>query len=191
MARQEQEEHTKRWCALPEPYPKPMVVQPNLYYAQLLLEDYAGSLSEMTAINQYSYHYLMFVGEYEEIAHLEACIAIIEMYHLELLGETIKLLGVEPKYRTITGNCQTFWDASHVFYGTGLYDRLAADIAAEKLAIKQYRTHQGLISDKYINILLERIIKDEEHHLKLFLHAAARFCPDLFRNIDEEKPGNA
>lgn len=47
--------HLKRWCALPEPYPEPMVLAPNQYYAMLLLEDYTGQVSEMTAINQYLY----------------------------------------------------------------------------------------------------------------------------------------
>ncbi len=187
MAGKESEEHTSRWCALPEPYPEPNVVRPNLFYAQLLLEDYAGSISEMTAINQYFHHYLALEGEYGEVAEIEECIAIIEMLHLELLGETILLLGVDPKYRTITDNKQTFWDASNVFYGTGLYDRLAADIAAEKQAIKKYRMHQQLIDDKYIRNLLERIIKDEQHHLKLFMQAASRFCPDLFRSIEDNR----
>lgn len=46
------EEHVNRWCALPIPYPEPRVVRPNPYYAMLLLEDYAGAVSEMTAITK-------------------------------------------------------------------------------------------------------------------------------------------
>jgi bacterioferritin len=65
----------------------------------LLLEDYAGAVSELTAINQYFYHHLVFEDKYEDLAELEECISIIEMMHLELLGETILMLGVDPKYR--------------------------------------------------------------------------------------------
>lgn len=171
----------KQWCNLPDPYPKPKVVQPNFYYATLLLEDYAGSVSELTAINQYIHHHVVFHDEYEELSDLERCVAIVEMYHLELLAETILLLGVDPKYRTLTCNCSTFWDASYVFYGKGVCDRLAADIAAEKQAIKQYKMHQCLIEDVYIQEMLERILKDEKHHLELFRQAANRYCPDLCR----------
>jgi len=177
--------HTKSWCALPEPYPESKVIQPNFFYATLLLEDYAGNVSELTAINQYMYHHFMFDDQYEDLAELEECIAIIEMHHLELLAKNIFLLGVDPKYRTITDNSPMFWDASYVFYGTDSCDRLAADIAAEKQAIKQYRKHHHLIDDIHIKRLLERIIKDEEYHLKLFTQAASCYYPDVFRNIEK------
>ena len=172
------EPHLNRWCALPDPYPEPRVVRPNHYYAMLLLEDYVGTVSEMTAINQYFYHHLTF-EKYEDLADLEECISIIEMHHLELLGETIRMLGVSPEFRTLTNNHTTFWNASYVYYGKNVCDRLASDIAAEKTAIQQYRQHQQLIDDPYIKELLERIIKDEEYHLKLFRDAADKYCPNL------------
>lgn len=108
-----------------------------------------------------------------------AMLLLIEMYHLELLGETINLLGVPPEYRTLTGNQRVYWNASYVYYGNNVCDRLASDIAAELSAIQQYRCHQQLIDDPYIKELLERIIKDEEHHLSLFRSAAARYCPGI------------
>lgn len=152
---------------------------PNRFYAMLLLEDYAGTGGELTAINQYFYHHLAFEDDYEELAELEECISIIEMYHLELLGETIKLLGVTPKLRTITNNAVFYWKANYVYYGNEICDMLAADIAAEKSAIVRYRQHHKLIDDPHIKELLERIIKDEEHHLKLFRDAALKHCPNL------------
>lgn len=172
------EPHLDRWCALPDPYPEPRALRPNYYYAMLLLEDYAGTISEMTAINQYFYHYLTF-GAHKDLAELEECISIIEMHHLELLGETILLLGVLPEYRTFTNNRQNYWNASYVYYGNNICDRLASDIAAEVSAIQQYRYHQQLIDDPHIKALLERIIKDEEHHLMLFRNAAAKYCPGI------------
>ncbi len=178
--------YTKQWCALPYPYPKPKVIQPNFYYATLLLEDYTGCVSELTAINQYMHHHFIFHDKYEDLAQLEKCIAIIEMHHLALLAETILLLGVDPKYRTITNNTSVFWDASYVFYGREICDRLAADIVAEKQAIKQYRIHQCLIDDIHIKETLERIIIDEEHHLELFNQAASCYCPELYRKNERD-----
>lgn len=176
--RANQDPHLNRWCALPDPYPEPRVVRQNHYYAMLLLEDYVGAVSEMSAINQYFYHHITF-GSYPDLARLEECISIIEMHHLALLGDTILLLGVAPQYRTLTNNRTQYWDASYVYYGSNICDRLASDIAAEKAAIQQYRYHQYLIDDPNIKELLERIIKDEEYHLKLFNEAAAKYCPGI------------
>ena len=169
----------RRRCTLPVPYPEPQVVAPNAYYAQLLLEDYAGMVSEVTAINQYLYHYFSFEEEHEELGELIECISIVEMKHMELIAETILLLGVAPEYRTLTHNFPVYWNASFVYYGVDVCDRLAADISSEKEAICNYRKHQEQIADPYIKQLLERIILDEEHHLKLFREAATKYCPGL------------
>lgn len=170
------ETHLNRWCALPYPYPEIKVQRPNRYYAELLLEDYAGQVSEMTAINQYFHHHVVFEEKLADLAELEECISIIEMFHLEMLAETILLLGVDPQIRTLTNNKQTYWSAEYVYYGNSICDRLAADIAAEKSAIVQYRRHQQLIKDPFIDAILERIILDEEHHLKLFNAAMDKYC---------------
>jgi bacterioferritin len=166
--------HNRR-CALPENYPEPKVTGPNRYYAQLLLEDYSGAVSELTAINQYLYHYFTF-WHHKELAELEECISIIEMKHMELLAETIQLLGVNPEFRVLTGNHPVYWTASFVYYGIEICDKLDADIAAEIQAIENYRIHQRLIDDPCIWQLLERIIMDEEHHLRLFQEAKAKYC---------------
>ena len=172
-----QNEHLKRWCALPFPYPEVKVQKPNRFYAELLLEDYAGQVSEMTAINQYFHHYLMFEEKYPELAELEECISIIEMGHLEMLGKTVRMLGVDPRLRTLTKNKETYWCADNVYYGNADCDRLAADIAAEKSAIAKYKEHQRIIGDPHIVEMLQRIIIDEEYHLKLFTQAMHKYCP--------------
>jgi len=152
-------------CSAPGPYPEIKVIKPNTYYAQLLLMDYAGTVSELSAICQYVHHHLQFSSKYEDLADLEECIAITEMKHLEMLGETIKLLGVDPQYYSIEQNQKKYWDASVIFYGKDICDRLAADIAGEKAAINQYREHYKAIDDPYVKAILARIIKDEQYHV--------------------------
>lgn len=56
MHKQNHSPHMLR-CAYPAPYPEVRVVAPNRQFAELLLEDYAGAISEFTAINQYLHHY--------------------------------------------------------------------------------------------------------------------------------------
>ncbi|HHV08286.1 MAG TPA: bacterioferritin [Firmicutes bacterium] len=164
-------------CAYPAPYPEVKVTAPNPYYATLLLEDYAGQVSELSAINQYVYHHVVLEPDFEEVADLLECIALVEMHHLEILAETILMLGVDPRYRTIAKNeTEQYWDASFVYYGTSLCDRLTADIASEWAAIANYRRHQNMINDPYIRNILERIILDELHHIMLFNQMVDKYC---------------
>jgi len=167
----------RRFCELDIPYPEPRVVERNLYYAKLLLDDYSGPASELTAVHQYLYHYFTLDKEYPDVAELEECIAIVEMRHMELLAETILLLGGDPRFWYIRFR-PVYWNASLPYYGRGICDRLRADIAAEEEAIKNYRKHQEMIDDPHIKALLERIIMDEQHHLKLFRQAYERYCPN-------------
>lgn len=167
----------RRFCELDIPYPEPQVAGRNLHYAKLLLEDYAGPTSELTAVHQYIYHHFTLEEDYPDVAELEECISIMEMRHMELLAETILLLGGDPRFWHIRFR-PVYWNASLPFYGKGVCDRLLADIKAEEDAIKQYRKHQQMIGDPHIKALLERIIVDEEHHLNLFRQAYEKYCPD-------------
>jgi bacterioferritin len=164
-------------CAYPAPYPEVRVARPNKEYAYLLLEDYVGMVSELTAICQYSYHHFVLEDENREVADTLSCIALVEMHHLEILAETIVMLGVDPRYRTVEKNKnERYWDGSFVFYGTALCDRLTADVGSEWAAIANYRKHQRMIDDPYINRILERIILDELHHVEMFNHLIQKYC---------------
>ncbi|MFY9431707.1 MAG: manganese catalase family protein [Thermacetogeniaceae bacterium] len=168
-------------CAYPAPYPEVRVAEPNPKYAQLLLEDYAGAVSELTAICQYSYHHFVLEEENSEVSKLLSCIALVEMHHLEILAETIYKLGVDPRYRIIEkNNAEKYWDSSFVFYGTALCDRLTADLAGEWAAIANYRKHQHMIGDPYVKRILERIILDELHHVVLFNQVIEKYCQPRF-----------
>lgn len=167
--------HRSRYT-LPEPYPEVRVAGRNLFYAQLLLDDYASDTSELNAINQYLYHYFRFkCQDLEDIAELEEGISIVEMRHLEMLAETILMLGGDPRYRGFQNNNQQYYTSSYVYYGYSVLDMLSSDIDAERGAIVQYRRHAEQISDPYVRALLNRIIKDEEYHLKLFTEAYQRY----------------
>jgi bacterioferritin len=156
----------QRICvAAPGPYPDPEVKGPNTEYAALLLDDYAGRTSEMSAVCQYIYHHLVVPDQFGWIGDLLEDVAIVEMRHLELLGGTIRLLGVDPLYH---GEDGVYWDARAVSYRQGLRSQLEADVEAEQAAIAQYERHYSLIADPYIRQLLTRIVADEQLHLFLF-----------------------
>ncbi len=152
-------------AAAPGPYPEPAVLGPNTQYAALLLEDYAGRASELTAVCQYVYHHLVVPEGLDWIADLLEDVAIVEMKHLELLGETIRLLGADPRFYAEDG---VYWGARNVAYRDNLRQQLEADAEAERGAIAQYERHCAMIADPHIRQLLTRIIADEQLHLFLF-----------------------
>ncbi len=145
------------------PYPKIQVIGPNPYYANIIKEDYAGMVSEMTAINQYLYHYFDTKNYDKEVGDTLEQIAIVEMRHLEILAELISLLGEKPIYYTQN----SFWSACYVYYGNNLYEQLVNDLNSEYAAIENYNCHINIINDPYIKEILERIIADEEEHIKI------------------------
>ncbi|MEZ0536808.1 manganese catalase family protein [Caldicellulosiruptoraceae bacterium PP1] len=149
------------------PYPEPKVEEPNRHYAELLLDDYAGYGSELTAICLYSYQHFITDIKSKEFAELIIGIAQVEMKHLDLLGVTIYLLGATPKFRGSYTTYGQYWNGYFVNYDRDLKDMIKLDIQSEKDAIRNYKKHIEMIDDKYIKKMLERIILDEEKHIKL------------------------
>lgn len=152
------------------PYPEVKVEEKNPYYADLLSEDYAGRVSETTAVLLYSYQHFNTFDSNKEFSKIMEDIAISEMKHLEMLGKTIKLLGKEPIYKTCEasrGDC-VMWSASNIDYSSRLKEMLEFDMSAESNAIMTYQNHKKVIKDKYIRNMLDRIILDEKRHLEIF-----------------------
>lgn len=146
-----------------KPYPNVDNECHNKYYAELIKDDYASRDSEYTAISQYIFAHVM--TDNEEIAKTFLGIAIVEMNHLDMLADLIKDLGSVPIFRS---GDNEIWNSNFVPYGTSTKDRILLGIKAEKGAIAQYEQHIRKIDDKDIRELLERIIMDEELHIKIF-----------------------
>ena len=146
-----------------KPYPKVEIKSFNRYYASLLMDDYASIDSEYTAISQYVFGHIL-AGE-PEIADAFLGIGIVEMTHLDMLADVILDLGVYPKFTAGDGEV---WNSNFVPYGNSTRERLELAIKGEYGAIEQYREHICKIKDEEINGLLERIIMDEELHIKIF-----------------------
>ncbi len=152
------------------PYPEIRVEEKSERYADLLLQDYAGEVSETTAVLLYSYQHFEKFALNKTFSKIIEEISIVEMKHLEMLGKIIKLLGKDPIYmacESIGNNC-ILWGANNVNYATDLNKMLKIDILAEKRAIRNYQIHKDMINDKYIKKILDRIILDEKRHLEIF-----------------------
>lgn len=152
------------------PYPEIMVEAPSIEYAKILMKSYAGSISEDTAVHLYMFEHLSLDKKYEYYSKIFKQIAVVEMKHLDMLGKTIRLLGVEPVFASYNDNknCLIPWKSIYVKYNFNIKDMIDENIKSEENAIKQYRETSKIIKDKYIVNLINRIIMDEELHLKIF-----------------------
>lgn len=152
---------------LKESYPEVKVECKNKHYAAILSNDFAGAVSEMTAVSQYVNHHIKIESMNKEIGEALLAIGIVEMYHLEMIGEVILKLGGEPYYGRVKKDKFQCWSPRFIVYGKDIKGMLKADIQGEVDAIAQYKKHIEEINDKHIKKLLERIIKDEEHHIEI------------------------
>lgn len=146
------------------PYPEIKVSGKNEEYANLLRNDYVGFVSEMTSTSQYMYHHIVVEDIDPQISNMLRNIGLVEARHLDILGKLIFLLGEKPTY--FAGN--DFWNGEYIFYGNNILEQLEADLQGEHDVIENYRKNIALIDDPYIKAILERIILDEEVHVKLF-----------------------
>lgn len=150
------------------PYPPIKVKGQNPKYANLILLNYSSAVSELSAVTQYVYHQIALKYKYEEVSETIEGIAEVEMHHLQMLGELIVKLGKDPGYWICKHKKFSYWTPEFLSFNTSLKKALIVDITDEKQAITQYRRTIKQIDDHYINDILERIILDEEYHIKLF-----------------------
>lgn len=151
------------------PYPPVQVEGPNAAYARMLGADLAGGLSEMTSVSQYTYQNWALFERCPEVARAMGQIARVEMHHMRLLGQTIVLLGGDPRYWQLSGAGRpVWWSGATVCYTDSIQKMMLENIALEQSAIDEYTKQKLLVRDPNIVALLERILEDEYLHISLF-----------------------
>ena len=164
---------------LDTPYPEIKVSSPNPDYAKILLKDYAGAISEFSAIAQYEYGAFRLAKAYPKISNALACIARTEMKHLKIIASLIVELGEDPKYGILRRNRTLFWDASFVNYDATVEAILKQNIQDETMQIAEYNETISAIPDPDIQAVLKRIIQDEQLHIQI-LNAIVKATPQLY-----------
>ncbi len=162
-----------RSCELPIPYPMLKTDGKNLYYASLLTNDYAGAVSEMSAVSAYIFQRLL--THNQKISETLRCISLVEMRHLGFIGKLISDYGGNPRFAVQSGSRSTYWNAQYINYETNPKCYLKENISNEKLAIASYNNRINQISDRPVQELLKRIILDEENHIRLFTDLLEEF----------------
>lgn len=156
------------------PYPELHIYSVSRGDVLALTDDYAGRESETTAIMQYSYQSYILKEKYPDIAKILEEIAIVEMTHHEMLAEAIVQSGGDP---VIAGR-HCFWSGSAVNYTQELCSVLKADLMGELGAIAAYKRTIAALTNKSIIALIERIILDEEIHVRIFRKLIEEYCSE-------------
>ena len=150
--------------------------QPQIHTMPAFAGGLRRPISELTAISQYVHHHVVLELNLKKsptswsVFPWWKCI-------IWKSGRDHLAAGVDPVTELSDKTTpEQYWNASLVYYGTSLCDRLTADIAGEWAAIANYRRYQQLINDPYIQNMLERIIMDELHHIRLFNQMVDKYC---------------
>lgn len=162
---------TARTCSAGLPYPT-IRVRKDPEQANILLDLYAGAISEFTAVNSFRYQFLEAEPENPDFSRLLECVTLNEEFHVRTLARLIDRLGGDPKYYN---SDKEFWDGSLAIYGDGVRDRLESDIQAEKAIIQLYEDTVDKLTDPKVKRLVRRLGLDDVFHRDLFQEALRRF----------------
>ncbi len=152
---------------LPQPFPTTDDLSEDAYSLRLISPAYASSTGELNAVLQYIYHSFFFKRcGYADVAEKLVSIAVAEMLHLNLLGQTVLALGAPPVFCRCPYNGFDFYSAKYVAYSRTLKFMLEDDIIGERQAICMYNHMLVKLKNTQVKEIVSRICGDEELHLK-------------------------
>ncbi len=150
-----------------EPYPEVRIEgRHNQRYAEAMLSNVAGGISEMTAIGGYLYDHLVTEGIPELSAAFHE-ISVVEMHHLQIFALLAQQLGADPRLWCVRRGRRSWWSPSEIQYTRKLGPLIQNAIRTERLTIQKYQGQLRWIQDQGIAANLRRIILDEECHVEL------------------------
>lgn len=158
------------------PYPEVRCGCTNKRYADLLMQDYAGMASELTAVLQYTYDSMLLKESAPDVSELLEDISFTEMHHMRMLGDLVSDLGGDPRYNGGScENCKPFHTCG-ITYNKTTALILMENIAGERKAIANYTRRIEVIQDEYVCAVLHRIIMDEETHIAALCQMMEKYC---------------
>lgn len=150
------------------PYPPVEVCERNPQYAAAMLSNIGSCNSEMSAVSLYLYNSLITKELFQDIAHCFHKISIVEMHHLNLFGELALKLGADPRLWNQDKGTMRYWCPGCNRYPCQIGPLLTNSLAGELEAIRKYEEQAQWIKDCKIKAILNRIIADEQCHVRIF-----------------------
>ena len=132
---------------------------------------------EHSAIVQYLYH-IFLISDAEITSEIEE-IARQEMRHLKWFAQKVVQLGGSVVLERV--------EEAIMIGGPNWEDMLQKDVDAEQMAIDVYSKQLDMIDDDSVKRLLERVIKDEQHHKFEFSELAQKAKESVAIETDVRK----
>ena len=154
----------------PSPYPETGGIAPSANTARLLTPlslDLASGSGEMTAVYQYAYQSILLQARHPALSETLMRIAIVEMHHMNLLGQMMVALGGSPRAVSYFSGRPTPWNGTMPCYTKEPRQMLQADLKAEQDSYHRYRLQAHRISEPRISAVLARLAEDEAVHIRL------------------------
>ena len=148
------------------PYPSRDSLTYDPYSGKIIAVAYSSLKSELTAILQYTYHALHFKEFDKKYADTMEGIAITEMEHLFILGETMLKTGVDPRFVQYASCNAPYFNTCSVAQSTSPQKMLMDDIQGELDAIADYKKMLTLLKNQQVSAIIQRIILDEQLHVQ-------------------------
>ena len=153
-------------CQSPLPYPPVAAQIKSPAYAQAMLRNMRGSVSEMCAVSLYFYNRLL-SQEQQKIADIFSKMAVVEMHHLEIFGTLAHQMGADPRLWQRRAGRMLYWSPGYNDYPQELLPILQNSLKCEQLTIQKYQDQAEEISDENVVENLMRIILDEQVHASI------------------------
>lgn len=157
-----------------QPYPEIKVCNKNARYVPMIIGNFAGPRSEMTAITQYLYYSLVAESD-DETASVMLGISKVEMHHLYIFGSLVRQLGADPRLWNISNGRRRWWSPGYNKYPNNIKLMIKNAIDDEQLTVKTYTKQIELIADQNIKDILERIIIDEQLHIDILKQMYSKY----------------
>lgn len=150
-----------------KPYPEIKVTAPNETYGLMILDNVGGMNSETSAICQYIYDHAIAGKDFIDLKQAFLNISMVEMHHLDIFMELSLKLGMNPRWWTCLDDQCSYWSPSYLNYPNQVTEVIQSAIDNEYQAINKYKYQASVIKDPHIIAILNRIIEDEELHIKI------------------------
>lgn len=154
--------------ALDLPYPPVQAECRSTEYANAMLSNIGSDNSEISAVSLYFYNSVILKTEYAEFAHCFHSISIAEMHHLDIFASLAWQMGLDPRLWYLKNNRTYYWTPAYNYYPQKICDVIENAIRGEQAAIQKYTRQAAVIKDSNVVENLNRIILDEQHHIKIF-----------------------
>lgn len=141
-------------------YPKLTHIKHNSYYLGIVQNLFCSSESEIVCFLQFEYQKNLLLPFGNDYARVFGQLADEDLFHSELLSETIISLGGNPIY----SSCQGKWlGGRQIDYVKSIKQMLELDIELKEKLIIDYKTAISKIDDMKIKRLLDMIVLEEEN----------------------------